>query len=61
MSDVLIPIQVVIKLFTMTNALLSYWVEGNALTDPAGNNLIESLAIVIERSTYIFALLMGIV
>jgi len=61
MSDVLIPIQVIIKLFTMANALFGYWVEGNTLTDPAGEGLIESLAVIIERSSYFFALFWGLV
>ena len=61
MSDVLIPIQVIIKLFTMTNSLFNYWVEGNNLTDPAGETFIESLATVIERITFIFASILGIV
>jgi hypothetical protein len=61
MSDILIPIQVIIKLFTMTNSLFNYWVEGNSLTDPQGETFIESLAVVIERVTFIFASILGIV
>ena len=61
MSDVLIPVQVIMKLFTMVNELFGYWVEGNTLTDPSGERLIESLAAVIESSTYIFSLFLSIV
>jgi len=61
MSDILVPIQVIIKLFTMTNELLGYWVQGNALTDPGGDTLIQSIAVVIERGMYIISQLLGLV
>ncbi|MFC1847817.1 hypothetical protein ACFLXV_00695 [Chloroflexota bacterium] len=44
----------------MTNELLGYWVEGNVLTDPAGDTLIGSLAVVVERVLYIFASILSI-
>ncbi len=55
MTDILVPVQVVLKLFTMANELLAYWVEGNTLTDPTGNQLIESLAVIVQRSASMFA------
>jgi hypothetical protein len=61
MSDILVPVQVVLKLFTMANELLSYWVVGNTLVDPGGETLIESLAVIIERSTRVFAWFWSIV
>jgi hypothetical protein len=61
MSDVLVPVQVILKLFTMTNSLLGYWVDGNVLTDPNGVDFIEALATVIQKSTEVFAWIWGIV
>jgi len=60
MSDILIPVQVILKLFTLTNGVLGRWVEGNALTDPAGTEFANSLAVVIDRITYVLAWLWGI-
>ena len=61
MSDILVPVQVILKLFTMANELFSYWVVGNTLTDPQGETFIESLSVVVERSTYVWAWLWSIV
>ena len=55
MTDILIPVQVVLKLFIMANELLSYWVVGNTLTEPSGSRFIESIALVLERMTYVQA------
>jgi hypothetical protein len=55
MSDILVPVQVVLKLFTMANELLGYWVVGNSLTDPGGQGLVESLAVIVERSARVMA------
>jgi len=61
MSDILVPVQVFLKLFTLANALLGHWVMGNVLTDPQGETLVESLATVIERATYVIAWFWSIV
>ena len=59
MSYVLIPVEVIVKLFTLSNGLLGYWAVGNTLTG-AGESLLESLAVIIQRSAYVFAVLMGL-
>ena len=61
MTDILIPVQVVLKLFIMANELLNYWVVGNALTEPSGSRFVESIAVVLERMTYIHAWLWSII
>ena len=61
MTDILVPVRVVLKLFTMADALLAFWVEGNAMTDPAGSQFMESMAVVIERTAYVFAWIWSIV
>lgn len=55
MSDVLIPVQVIIKLFVMANGLFRYWVEGNNLTDPMGESFIQSMAVVVTRTVEFIA------
>ena len=60
MSDILVPVQVILKLFTLANAVLGHWVQGNTLTDPAGIHFADSLAVVIDRVTYVMAWLWGI-
>lgn len=56
MSDVLIPVQVILQLFTLTNGLLNNWVMGNNITD-SGGLLLESLARIIEGMANVFALI----
>ena len=60
MSDVLIPIQVIIKLFVMANGLFGYWVEGNSLTDPVGESFIQSMAVVVTKTVEFIAVLWNI-
>ncbi len=60
MSDVLVPIQVLIKLSAIMNGMLSYWVEGNALTDPRGETLVSGMVAIIERLTEFYSQILSL-
>ena len=61
MSDILVPIQVILKLFIMANEFLGYWVQGNALTVPDGESFVESLAVIVHIGANTIATLLGLV